>query len=277
MSQEWPDPYTIPGTSVLINKLGIKTFDALRRAEYDLTRQRVQELQLQPIQGRFDLKHLQDFHRHIFQDLYEWAGRLRTGDILKDGHRFVPMTMLREYGNRVFAALANENFLRGLGKPKFLAKLTKYYAQINTLHPFREGNGRATQAFLSDLAGQAGYSIDYTKVDKGRWNESARASFVGNLEPMQGVFEALVSPARAVAFDRMPQAEAVQRHPELKPAYVRLAMLRDEVGHLGPEKHAQVEAAARSVISKALHEDLGLDKASSLQRSGGELLRGLER
>lgn len=113
------------------------------------------ELQLRPISGRFDLDHLQAIHRHVFQDVYAWAGELRQINLAKGGSVFTDGRQLEGEGARVFGALAAEKHLRGLQKAAFVERLAVYYGAINTLHPFREGNGRATQTFLRQLARQA--------------------------------------------------------------------------------------------------------------------------
>jgi cell filamentation protein len=275
LSEGWRDPYTIPGTSVLINKLGLTRFEVLRQAEYDLTRARVKELHLQPVAGRFDLKHLQDVHRHIFQDVYEWAGQLRTVGISKGDHRFLPPEQLRTAGTMVFGRLAAEQHLRGREKPEFLDGLTKHYAAINALHPFREGNGRSTQTFVAELSRQAGFVVDYTKVDKQRWNEAARQSFEGNFAPMRDVFNAVVSPARAVAFDRLSREEALKAHPELLPAYQRLDAFNKSLANVKPEMRADAEAVARAAVSRAVHD--GVIVGTRASGRSQDPSRGIER
>jgi cell filamentation protein len=275
LSEGWRDPYTIPGTNVLINKLGLAKFEVLRQAEYDLARARVEELQVQPVAGRFDLKHLQDMHRHVFQDVYEWAGQLRTVDISKGDHHFVPAERLRSVGTMVFGLLAAEQHLRGREKPEFLDGLTKHYAAINALHPFREGNGRSTQAFIADLARQAGFLVDYTKVDKEHWNDAARRSFMGDVAPMRDVFAVTVSPARAIAFDRLSRDDALKSHPELLPAYERLDAFNKTVVTLSTGTRVEAEVFARAAVSRALHD--GAVLGSSADRRLQAQWRGIER
>ena len=77
------DPYLYPGTDVLRNKPGIVVAEVLAAFEYEQSAKRIEELRGKPVSGRFDLKHLQDIHRAISQDVYEWAGELRTVAIMK--------------------------------------------------------------------------------------------------------------------------------------------------------------------------------------------------
>jgi cell filamentation protein len=79
------DPYTEPGCAVLRNKLGIRTATLLDASERRLVTQRA----IEGIpKGRFDLVHLRAIHRHLFQDIYDWAGEIRTVEIAKVGHQF---------------------------------------------------------------------------------------------------------------------------------------------------------------------------------------------
>ncbi len=79
------DPYLDPTTHVLINRLGITDKSTLEQTEAALVATRSFELSQAPLKGRFDLAHLQAIHKHLFSDLYEWAGQLRTIDISKGG------------------------------------------------------------------------------------------------------------------------------------------------------------------------------------------------
>ena len=151
------DPLAYPGADnrVLINKFDERDYDRLHQLEYAATLRHLAELQLRPISGRFDLDHLQAIHRRVFQDVYAWAGELRQINLAKGGSVFTDGRQLEGEGARVFGALAAEKHLRGLQKAAFVERLAVYYGAINTLHPFREGNGRATQTFLRQLARQA--------------------------------------------------------------------------------------------------------------------------
>jgi fido (protein-threonine AMPylation protein) len=78
----WTDLFW-PGTEVLKNKLGERDPEEFARRERDLTHGRLVQLQISTvIRGRFDLDHLRDVHRHLFQDVYDWAGELRTRQLL---------------------------------------------------------------------------------------------------------------------------------------------------------------------------------------------------
>ena len=76
------DVYCIPGTAVLKNKAGITDQDLLDEYEGDFTAVRLLELTQDPVEGSFDLAHLCKIHQYLFQDVYEWAGEVRSVDII---------------------------------------------------------------------------------------------------------------------------------------------------------------------------------------------------
>jgi cell filamentation protein len=108
------DDYVYPGTTVLRNKAGIQDQTALDAFEADATAVRMLELLEQPLEGRFDFAHLCAIHRHLFQDVYEWAGEIRTVDISRDTSRFANMALIERYLGGVLGRLPAENWLRGL-------------------------------------------------------------------------------------------------------------------------------------------------------------------
>jgi len=187
-----PDPYAWPGSHVLKNKWGITDGHDLAVMELSSTRFRIDQLRERPIKGKFDLKHLQAIHRHIFQDVYEWAGELRVGALSKGANLFAQPEHLISYGAKVFGALQSEKCLKGMTREAFLDRLAHHFGEINALHPFREGNGRALQTFLSQLSVEAGWELDFTKVDREKWNNAASKSFSESPRKMRELFESLV-------------------------------------------------------------------------------------
>jgi cell filamentation protein len=84
---EWDSSYCYPNSFVLVNKMGIKDAKALSTAEREITSTRLTQLEVKPVKGNFDLQHLQKIHHLLFQDVYSWAGALRTVNIAK-GNQF---------------------------------------------------------------------------------------------------------------------------------------------------------------------------------------------
>jgi cell filamentation protein len=213
------DPYCYPGLNVLRNKAGIR--DARELQEFEHRKSALRELQLRdrPIAGNFDLDHLKAIHKHLFQDVYEWAGEERTVMISKGGSLFALPEYIGAFAAETFDAIAKDNYLKTLDKDRFTARLAEHYANINSLHPFREANGRTTRTFLRQLAQQADYHLDYSKVDKQSWNTAAKQSFDGDNAPMREVFQKVATSMRAMVFHHAQPADALERYPDLKPAF----------------------------------------------------------
>ena len=187
------DAYVYPDTEVLRNKADIRDEAALEAFEADACAVRMLELIDNPIQGVFDLKHLCAIHRYLFQDVYDWAGEIRTVDISRGGSRFANFGLIEGYLGQQLNGLAEENFLRGTTPEGFVARLAHYMGEINAAHPFREGNGRVQRLFCSQLADQAGYFIDFEKVNQARMYEVMIASFNGNEKPLADLLDEITA------------------------------------------------------------------------------------
>ena len=175
------DAYLYPIAGVLRNRFGIEDAAELEGVEAEMVAARSRELVKSPLNGRFDLPHLQAIHRYLFGDLYEWAGRLRTVDISKNGHMFAHHGHLANAGVEIFQKLAVEKRLAGLGPDVFSARAAYYFGEINALHPFREGNGRTQREFVSHLAQAGGYYIAWEDVEPPEMMKASIASFLGDL------------------------------------------------------------------------------------------------
>ena len=176
------DLYTQPN-GVLRNLLGIDDSSALASAEADITSARLVALDHRRLPGEYDLGHLREFHRFIFGDIYDWAGELRTVDITKRD-TFCRWVHIDSYSSEIFGKLAGNGVLRGLGRLDFLYRLAETYADINALHPFREGNGRAQRAFLRQLALDAGHPLTWAGLDAAENEAASIEGFRGELGPL---------------------------------------------------------------------------------------------
>lgn len=171
------DPYCYPGTSVLKNLPGLREQAALDAFEAVCTAQRSDE----PLpSGRLSVTHYRAIHRHLFQDVYTWAGAFRTVRISKDGNPFCyPEHISREMKN-LFADLKRQRYFGGLPREEFIVAAARFLATINAIHPFREGNGRTQTTFLVLLAEQAEHPLDLDKLVPERFLAAMVASFTGN-------------------------------------------------------------------------------------------------
>ena len=232
------DPYLYPGTNVLKNIPGIRDAAKLRQFEYEQTASRVVELRLHPLPDRFYLAKLRAVHKYLFQDIYEWAGQLRTVNIAKGGTLFALPLFIEGEGRRMSAELRAENNLQNLPKNQFVQRLAYHYSEWNAAHVFRDGNGRSIREFLGQLALGAGYVINQGRIDndQNQWNEAARVSMAGNLRDIERIFDEVVRPTRSVAFETLPADDALAKHPELAPAITHLKALQMSVEQRFPNQ-----------------------------------------
>lgn len=170
------DPYCYPGTSVLINKLGIRTAEALEAFEGEISSERAAE-PLPP--GRLSVSHFRAIHRHLFQDVYRWAGRFRTVRMSKGGNMFCYPENIESSLSQLFGQLKALHFFRGMEPEDFAVHAAHFLAELNAIHAFREGNGRTQLAFMSVLAAQADYPLDFGRLDPAIFLTAMIASFHG--------------------------------------------------------------------------------------------------
>ena len=143
----------------LANKLGITSSAELAREEERISKKKAVELfesgtldKLEP--GKF--ASLQAIHKALFEDIYDFAGQIRTVNLAKGNFRFAPLIYLE-------AALANIDKMPQSTYDEIIEK----YVEMNVAHPFREGNGRSTRIWLDlMLKSGIGQVVDWSKVDK---------------------------------------------------------------------------------------------------------------
>src|SRR5271156_2191913 len=181
------DPYLDLAFGVVRNRFGIADAATLEEAEADLVAARSRELSLTPLKGQFDLAHLKAIHRYLFGDLYEWAGQLRTIDISKGGHLFAHHAHIGNSAAPIFKRLAKEKHLAGLDPTTFSDRAAHYLGELNALHPFREGNGRAQREFVSHLAHAAGYFVAWEKIKQTEMLDASIGSFKGDASGLAAI------------------------------------------------------------------------------------------
>jgi cell filamentation protein len=174
---ESSDPYTYPGTDVLRNVLDLCDPQQLAAFEANATAARLIELDVLPLVGRFDVAHLKAIHRHMFQDVYRWAGEFRTVNISKGGHLFGVAAFLEPALREVLRKLSEERHLKGLDARNFAIRAGYFLGEINAVHPFRDGNGRVQREFIRELAVRAGFAIDWSRVTREQMTAASLESF----------------------------------------------------------------------------------------------------
>jgi len=176
------DPYCYPGTNVLKNRRNLRTQDALDRFETAIAAQRFNE----PMpSGKLTEQHYRRVHRHIFRDVYTWAGeyrekvRISKGDSTFCYPEHIPRQMAR-----LFEGLRRDNYLQGLSAQEFARGAAGFLATLNAVHAFRDGNGRSQIAFMGLLANAAGHSLHFDKIISEDFLAAMIRSFRGDEEPL---------------------------------------------------------------------------------------------
>ena len=197
------DPYVYPGTDVLINRRDIRDHQDLRTFEANASSRRVFELGERPRSGSFDAPHLRDIHRYIFQDVYPWAGEIRTVNISRS-NQFPYAFPERIQGAlaTAFGQLRNERYLAGADRSQFTGRAAHYLGEINAVHPFREGNGRTQREFIRQLAQRNGYAIDWSRVSRDQMYEASQRSFEkGDNSGLEAILRTALRPERKKTLD----------------------------------------------------------------------------
>jgi cell filamentation protein len=120
----------------------------------------------QSVKGNFGVSHLKKLHKYIFQDIYPFAGKFRLEDISKGNTFFCKSEFITENIESILNELKRDKYLKGLNAEDFSKKAAYYMSEINMIHPFREGNGRAIREFIRQLADKNGYVINWSLIDK---------------------------------------------------------------------------------------------------------------
>ena len=186
------DPYCYPGSTVLRNIPDLKTQDTLDAFEAVSTTQRADE----PLpEGRLSVSHYQAIHRHLFQEVFAWAGRFRTVRMSKDASAFCyPEHIAREMKS-LFEHLKEKRYFQGLTTDEFAKSAADFLSTLNAIHPFREGNGRTQTIFLALLADRAGHPLDLEKLDAQPFLAAMVTSFRGDTRALVSQIKHLARPA----------------------------------------------------------------------------------
>lgn len=180
--------YCYKGTDVLINKLNITNDKDLFDAERELVLLRTHELNENPLKGNFDFEHLKSIHKYLFQDVYRWAGDIRNCNIAKQD-LFCLTENIESFGNDIFKKLEEEKYFIDYDYETKIDKLIELFADINALHPFREGNGRTQRLFIENLSKINGIYLDLTNVSRTDMIIASHESINGNYEKLKNIFK----------------------------------------------------------------------------------------
>lgn len=143
--------YCYPNSDVLVNKLNIHDNKKLATVERKLVLLKLYTLRQNKNIGNFDIYHFLSIHKFLFEDIYPFAGKIRSEDIAKGSFRFAKWEYIEDELRKLLDKLSKDN-LKNLSKEEMAKKLAYYMSELNVLHPFREGNGRTIREFIRQLA-----------------------------------------------------------------------------------------------------------------------------
>lgn len=171
------DPYAYPGTSVLRNRLDIHDQATLDAFELEISLLRSEE----PLpQGSFDTAHYRNVHRHLFQDVYNWAGQYRTVRTSKGGNVFCYPENIPAQMDALFLKLRGGEIFRSGSLDQFVSDITQFLGELNAIHPFREGNGRSQLVFVGLIGAPFDRPFDFQKLNRDTFMPAMIASYSGN-------------------------------------------------------------------------------------------------
>lgn len=167
--------YCYPGTNVLKNKLNIKDLELLKKAEEEITAVKQLELLQNPIRGNFTKTHLLNIHKFIFEDIYPFAGKIRKEQISKADTMFYPPNLIDRELHKVFEKIKDKNMLKEKDEDIIFDNLAYVMAELNIIHPYREGNGRTIREFIRLMAKKSDHDLNWGNATK---NEILEASIL---------------------------------------------------------------------------------------------------
>lgn len=175
------DPYCYGGTATLRNKAGLRDAEALEAFELEMTTLRADE----PLpNGRFGPAHYRAVHRHLFQDVYAWAGRYLNVRTSKGGNPFCFPEHIPAQMDALFGQLRAGPCFAYPDRHAFVGAAAEFLGELNAIHPFREGNGRSQLAFMHLVGLRAGRLFDFARVEREAFMPAMIASYDKDYGPL---------------------------------------------------------------------------------------------
>lgn len=179
------DKYCYENTNTLINNFDLKDNEELHIIERVLVSNRISLLNNKEfyVKGNFDLTHLQKTHKYLFEPVYPWAGTIRECPLAK-GNMFCIPEYIVPASTDIFKKLKKEEFYIDYNFNEKLELLSLLYADINALHPFREGNGRSNNMFIKSLALINGINMNITTISEATMANANKKSIKGDIKEL---------------------------------------------------------------------------------------------
>jgi cell filamentation protein len=196
-SYKYIDPdytYVDPSSGLLKNLLDISDHDVLLFVESSAVSKRLQELFKNPITIK-GTSSLLEIHQHLFQDIYDWAGKVRTVNISKDGKPFFDGERFSSAFQYIDSLIEEYRTIDSSNFHEIAKALASILDHVNFLHPFREGNGRTQREFIRLLALEKGLTLNLNPADNTTvYNQYMQGTINGDIELLsQLIFEQISS------------------------------------------------------------------------------------
>ena len=157
--------YCYKDSDVLVNKFDIHDNKKLEEIERKIVLAKLYELRQNRQIENFDITHFVGIHKFLFEDIYPFAGLFRNENIAKGNFSFAEWEYIEDQLKKLLDQLKEENYLQNLDRDTFIKRLSYYMAELNVLHPFREGNGRTIREFIRQLAYRNGYVLNLKNIN----------------------------------------------------------------------------------------------------------------
>lgn len=181
------DPYCYPGSDTLKNRLGLLDDALLSEAEREISSVAANEIDFSP--PPYDLGYLKRIHQRLFADLYDWAGELRSIDIAKGGTRFCNIHRMEPESAKLFERLRRAQWYEGFERMELVRLVAQLFGDLNVIHPFREGNGRAQRILFEHIIINAGHQISWWEAEPGEWVQANIDAVLCDYRALESIFE----------------------------------------------------------------------------------------
>lgn len=185
------DPYCYEGTDVLKNLLNQTEPEDLEAAEREITTTVQDSIEFEP--PPYNFASLKQLHKQLFQDIYPWAGQIRSIDMGKGSTRFCTAGRIEPEVNKLFGRLGQQNYFESFSRDALIQAMARFYGDLNAIHPFREGNGRVGRILCEFITINAGYGIDWSPVRTSLWLDASIDSVACNYQSMEQVFDLAIT------------------------------------------------------------------------------------
>lgn len=175
--------YTYKNSNVLKNKLNIKSEEKLKQYETKMVAFKLIAISKLNFSKTYDENHLKFIHQYLFFEIYDFAGQYRLENITKENFLFSDFHYIEDNIKEVLKKV-DINMLKSYDFDTLIKKISEIMTDLNVLHPFREGNGRATREFIRELLEDLGYEINWYLID---YNDILNASIKAVIDDSQQI------------------------------------------------------------------------------------------